>query len=124
MIIRLESETLRTIRESVKSLNVRFETYASQYTVTPVINKTLNTIQEMPEDKGGDDDENVEAKLSLSKVEGKKEWYFFQKCSAYLLRKGLLVCVMSFVLKFRKLLIWLRVTNFFFKIILSYCCLN
>ena len=73
MIIRLESETLRTIRESVKSLTVRLETYASQYTVTPAINKTLNTIQEISEDKDDDDDENVEAKLSLNKVEGKKE---------------------------------------------------
>lgn len=87
MIIRLESETLRTIRESIKSLNVRFETYASQYTVTPVINKTLNTIQEMPEDKG-DDGENVEAKLSLSKVEGKKEWYYFQKYRGLFTKKG------------------------------------
>lgn len=87
MIIRLESETLRTIRESVKSLNVRFETYASQYTVTPVINKTLNTIQEMPEDKG-DDDENVEAKLSLSKVEGKKEWLFLPKVQCLFTKKG------------------------------------
>ena len=86
VIIRLESETLRTIRESIKSLNVRFETYASQYTATPGINKTLNTIQEISEDKD-DDDENVEAKLSLTKVEGKKEWCYFQKYGGLSTRK-------------------------------------